>query len=86
MVWSGIGYTSRSPLVHIDHALDSAGYISGVLRPVALPFIRVQNNACPHVAGIVRTFLDTENDWWLPCPSRSPDLSPTENVWSMVAE
>ncbi|GFT85571.1 transposable element Tcb1 transposase [Trichonephila clavipes] len=64
MVWDSIRYTSRSPLVQIDGTLNSAGYISGVLRPVALPFIRVlrnptfkQHNARPHVSGIVRTFL-----------------------------
>ncbi|GFV73904.1 transposable element Tcb1 transposase [Trichonephila clavipes] len=45
MVWGAIGYTSRSPLVRIDGTLNSARYISGVLRPMALPFIRVLRNA-----------------------------------------
>ncbi|GFT97158.1 hypothetical protein TNCV_3858191 [Trichonephila clavipes] len=40
----------------------------------------------PQVAGIVRTFLDTENVRLLPWTARSSDLSPTENVWSMVAK
>ncbi|GFV97417.1 hypothetical protein TNCV_2039261 [Trichonephila clavipes] len=31
-------------LVHIDGTLNSAHYISGVLRPVALPFIRALRN------------------------------------------
>ncbi|GFV84325.1 hypothetical protein TNCV_1591841 [Trichonephila clavipes] len=39
-----------------------------------------------HVAGIVRTFLDTKNVWIVSWPARSPDLSPIENAWSMVAE
>lgn len=93
MVWGAIGYTSRSPLVRIDGTLNSGRYISDVLRPVALPFIRSlrnptfqQDNARPHVAGPVRAFLDTENVRLLPWPARSPDLSPIENVWSMVAE
>ncbi|GFX43592.1 transposable element Tcb1 transposase [Trichonephila clavipes] len=80
-------------LVRIDSTLNSAGYISGVLRSVALPFIRAQrnpmfqqDNARRHVAGIVRTFLDTEDVRLLPRPARSPDLSPTENVWSIVVE
>ncbi|GFX60918.1 uncharacterized protein TNCV_2275511 [Trichonephila clavipes] len=42
MVWGNIGYTSRSLLVRIDDTFNSARYISGVLRPVTLPFIRVQ--------------------------------------------
>ncbi|GFY01218.1 transposable element Tcb1 transposase [Trichonephila clavipes] len=76
MVWGAIGYTSRSPLVRIEDTLNITRYVSGVLRPVALPFIRVlrnpmfkQDNARPHVAGIVRIYLDTEgvqllsSDW-----------------------
>ncbi|GFV07738.1 hypothetical protein TNCV_4942401 [Trichonephila clavipes] len=64
--WVGAaGRTSRSLLVHIDGTLNSVRYISGVLRPVALPFTRAlrnltfqQDNARSHVASIVRTFLD----------------------------
>ncbi|GFV81236.1 calpain-A [Trichonephila clavipes] len=40
MVWGDIGYTSRLPLVRIDGILSRARYISGVLRPVSLPYIR----------------------------------------------
>ncbi|GFX41890.1 uncharacterized protein TNCV_390031 [Trichonephila clavipes] len=36
MVLGVITYTSGSPLVHIDGTLNSACYISGVLRPVAV--------------------------------------------------
>ncbi|GFT67180.1 uncharacterized protein TNCV_783321 [Trichonephila clavipes] len=67
-LWDAIGYTSWSSLVHIDDTLNSVRYISGVFRPLTLPFIRAlrnsafqQDNARPHVVGIVRTFLDTEN-------------------------
>ncbi|GFT45504.1 uncharacterized protein TNCV_3781401 [Trichonephila clavipes] len=92
-VWGTIGYKSGSHLVYTDGTFNSAHYISGVLRPVALPFIRVirkptfkQDNARPNVAGIVRTFLNTENVRLLPWPARSQDLSPIEKVWSTVAE
>ncbi|GFV31829.1 transposable element Tcb2 transposase [Trichonephila clavipes] len=61
MIWGAIGYTSRPPFVRIDDTLNSARYISGMLQPVALFFIRVM-------------------------PARSPDLSPIQNVWSMVAK
>ncbi|GFT50418.1 uncharacterized protein TNCV_1004201 [Trichonephila clavipes] len=68
VVWGAIRYTSRSSLVRIDGTLNSARYISSVLRPVVLSFIRVlrnptfkQDNTRSQVAGIVRTFLDTEN-------------------------
>ncbi|GFT95735.1 transposable element Tcb1 transposase [Trichonephila clavipes] len=94
IVWDAIAYTSRSPHVRIDGTLKSARYISGVLRPVALPLFEralcnltlKPVNARPHVAGSIRTFLDTENFQLLSWPARSPDLSPIENVWSLVVE
>ncbi|GFV03865.1 transposable element Tcb1 transposase [Trichonephila clavipes] len=88
-----IGYTSWSPLVGIEGSLNSACYISGVLRPVALSFYSSPakpyvsaDNVRPHVAGIVLTFLDAENVQLLPWSAHSPDLLPIENVWSMVIE
>ncbi|GFS68719.1 transposable element Tcb1 transposase [Trichonephila clavipes] len=93
MVWPTIGYTCRSHFVHSDGTLNSVRYISSVLGSMTLPFIRAlrnptfqRDNTRPHVAGIVRIFLDTENVSLLPCPARSVDLLPTENVWFMVAE
>ncbi|GFX56530.1 hypothetical protein TNCV_74761 [Trichonephila clavipes] len=44
------------------------------------------SDACPHVAGILRAYLDTENIQLLLWLTRSPDLLPIENDWSMVAE
>ena len=68
LAWGTTGYTTRSPLVHYDGTLNNHRYIFVVLRPVALPFLSAlrnatfqQDNALRHVAGIVRTFLDTEN-------------------------
>ncbi|GFU75089.1 hypothetical protein TNCV_4853801 [Trichonephila clavipes] len=48
--------------------------------------LRIRTIARPHVAGTVRTFLDTENVQLLPWPVRSPDLSSIENIWSIVAQ
>ncbi|GFW18044.1 transposable element Tcb1 transposase [Trichonephila clavipes] len=76
-------------LVLTDGTLNSARYIIGVLRPVIRALENPtfqQDNVRPHVAGIARTFHDTENVRLLPWPARSPDLSPIENVWSRVAE
>ncbi|GFX09378.1 transposable element Tcb1 transposase [Trichonephila clavipes] len=41
MVWGGIGYHSRTPLVRITGTLNSQRYISEVLEPVVLPYIQV---------------------------------------------
>ncbi|GFV70797.1 transposable element Tcb1 transposase [Trichonephila clavipes] len=93
IIWGAIGYTSQSPLFQIDGTLNSVRYISGVLRPIPLSFIRAlrnfmfrQDKARPHAAGIVRTFLDTEIVRLLAWTVRSPDVSPIENVWLMVVK
>ncbi|GFY11093.1 transposable element Tcb1 transposase [Trichonephila clavipes] len=38
-IWGTIGYTSWLPIFRIAGTLNSAHYISGVLRPVVLAFI-----------------------------------------------
>ncbi|GFV08821.1 transposable element Tcb1 transposase [Trichonephila clavipes] len=40
MVWGGIGYHSRTPLVRIAGTLNSQRYISEVLGPVVLPYLQ----------------------------------------------
>ncbi|GFU85064.1 transposable element Tcb1 transposase [Trichonephila clavipes] len=45
-----------------------------------------QNNAGPHVARIVQRFFVNPQIELLPWSARSPDLSPIENMWSMVAQ
>ncbi|GFT70187.1 transposable element Tcb1 transposase [Trichonephila clavipes] len=40
MVWGGIGYHSRTPLVRITGTLNSQRYVSKVLEPVVLPYLQ----------------------------------------------
>ncbi|GFW80039.1 transposable element Tcb1 transposase [Trichonephila clavipes] len=40
MVWCGIGYHFRPPLVRIAGTLNSQRYISEVLEPVVLPYLQ----------------------------------------------
>ncbi|KFM64192.1 Transposable element Tcb1 transposase, partial [Stegodyphus mimosarum] len=93
MVWGGIGYHSRTPLVRVAGTLNSQRYISEALEPVALPYFQglptaifQQDNARTHVARIVQGFFVNRQIELLPWPARSPDLLPIENMWSMVAE
>ncbi|GFV68329.1 transposable element Tcb1 transposase [Trichonephila clavipes] len=93
MVWSGIGYHSRTPLVRITSTLNSQHYIFKVLEPVVLPFLQglattifQQDNARPHVARIVQRFFVNHQIELFPWPACSPVLSPIENIWSMVAQ
>ncbi|GFT76274.1 transposable element Tc3 transposase [Trichonephila clavipes] len=93
IVWGGIGYHSRSPLVRIASTLNSQSYISEVLEPVVLPYLQglataifQQDNARPHVAHIVQRFFVNHQIELLLWPARSLDLSPIENIWPMVAQ
>ncbi|GFW64143.1 transposable element Tcb1 transposase [Trichonephila clavipes] len=63
MVWYGIGYHSRTPLVRISGTLNSQRYISQMLEPVVLPYLQglataifQHDNARPHVTRIVQRF------------------------------
>ncbi|GFX68372.1 transposable element Tcb1 transposase [Trichonephila clavipes] len=93
MVWGGIGYHSRTPLVCIIGTLNSQRYIFEVLEPVVLPYLQglttaifQHDNARPHVARIVqRSFVNHQIEL-LSWPAHSPNLSPIENMWSMVAQ
>ncbi|GFW80243.1 transposable element Tcb1 transposase [Trichonephila clavipes] len=40
MVWGGIRYHSRTPLVRISGTLNSQHYISEVLEPVVFPYLQ----------------------------------------------
>ncbi|GFV69226.1 transposable element Tcb1 transposase [Trichonephila clavipes] len=93
MVWGGIGYHSRTPLVHIACTLNIQRYISEVLEPVVPPYLQglattifQQDNVRPHVARIVQRFFVNHQIQLLPWPARSVDISPIENMWSLVAQ
>ncbi|GFX43604.1 transposable element Tcb1 transposase [Trichonephila clavipes] len=92
IVWGGIGYNSRTHQVRNAGTLNSQRCISEVLEPVVLPYLQSlataifqQNNAQPHVARIVQKFFVNPQIELLPWLAHSPDLSPIENMWSMVA-
>ncbi|GFW00050.1 transposable element Tcb1 transposase [Trichonephila clavipes] len=89
----GIGYHSHTPLVRIAGTLNSQRYISEVLEPVVLPYLQglataifQQDNARPHVARIVQRFFVNHQIELLLWPARSPNISPIENMWFMVAQ
>ncbi|GFW46680.1 transposable element Tcb1 transposase [Trichonephila clavipes] len=80
-------------LVRIAGTLNSQRYISEVWEPVVLPYLQVlataifpQDNVRPHVARVVQRFFVNHQIELFPWPACSPDLSPIENMWSMVAQ
>ncbi|KFM77185.1 Transposable element Tc3 transposase, partial [Stegodyphus mimosarum] len=94
VLWYGAVLDStHTSLVRIAGTLNSQRYISELLEPIVLlnlqglpTAIFQQNNARPHVARIVQGFFINRHIELLPWPPRSPDLSPIENMWSMIAE
>ncbi|GFV31524.1 transposable element Tcb1 transposase [Trichonephila clavipes] len=89
----GIEYRSHIPVVLIAGTLNRQRYISYVLESVLLPFLQglatnifQQDNAQPHVARIVQWFFVNHQIELLPWPAHSPDLSPIENMWSLVVQ
>ncbi|GFT46571.1 transposable element Tcb1 transposase [Trichonephila clavipes] len=94
MVRGGIGYLSRTNLVRIAGTLNYQRYKSEVLEPVVLPYLKglttaifQQDYARPHVARIFQSPISVNHQIeLLPWLARSPDLSPLENMWSMVAQ
>ncbi|GFT34339.1 transposable element Tcb1 transposase [Trichonephila clavipes] len=61
----------------------SSGYHSRTPLGLATTIFQ-QDNARPHVARIVQRFFVIHQIELLPWSARSPDLSPIENMWSVV--
>ncbi|GFX19392.1 transposable element Tcb1 transposase [Trichonephila clavipes] len=77
--------------VRIAGTLNSQSYIAEVLESGVHPYIPrlpsaifQQDNARPHVVRNVQEFF-THQIELLPWPACYPDLSPIENMWSMLA-
>ena len=67
MVWAAIGYTASTSLVWIDGNFNAGQYISHILHPMVVLYLRClpnaifqQDNASPHVARYVLIFLDAQ--------------------------
>ena len=92
MVWGGISWRYRTPLVVIEGNLTSKRYIDEVLESVVVPFLQnhadvtlyQQDNARPHSTRLTTDFLGQNNVQVLPWPAFSPDLSPIEHLWDQL--
>ncbi|GFW33325.1 uncharacterized protein TNCV_2860021 [Trichonephila clavipes] len=100
--WSCIGYygirrywmsLSHSSSTHCRYFKQPTLHLRGVgascpSLPSGLVATAIfqQDNARPHVARIVQRFFVNHQIELLPWPARSPDLSPIENMWFMVAQ
>ncbi|GFV54620.1 transposable element Tcb2 transposase [Trichonephila clavipes] len=88
-VWGAISWDTRPSLVVLQGTLTARRYVDDILTPIVLPMlsshpgaIYQQDNARPHTARLSQQCLQGYDV--LPWPTRSPDLSPIENVWEAL--
>ncbi|GFX34923.1 transposable element Tcb1 transposase [Trichonephila clavipes] len=72
---------SGERMLNICFMLRHTGHAQGLATAI---FQR--DNARPHLVRIVQRFFVNHQIKLPPWPARSPDLSPIENMWSMVSQ
>lgn len=93
MVWGGICLGARTDLVLIENgSLTAQQYVTEILEPYVMPFapfigphfVFMHDNARPHTARIVSTYLNEVGISQMNWPARPPDKNPIEHAWDIL--
>ncbi|GBM73003.1 Transposable element Tcb1 transposase [Araneus ventricosus] len=93
LVWAGIATNGRTDLyVFAGGSVTAARFRDEILHPLVRAFIPamgtdaifMDDNARPHRARLVRSYLEVETIPHMSWPARSTNLNPIEHVWGML--
>jgi hypothetical protein len=92
----GINIEARTDLRRlIRKEVNADRYIRDILEPHVVPFapfkgedflLITHDNAEPHIANVVRNYINEVNIVTLNWPARSSDLNPIEHVWDRLGQ
>ena len=93
MVFAGISMYTKTPIVHLQGAVNAMRYQNDILLLLVIQHIRgnrgmilAQDNAPCHSARTTQQLLRANNVRLLNWPAKSPDLNPIAHVWTYLED